>query len=246
MTTARSYFGICLILLAVLFWPSSLSASQGYRVKTSFPAPRLLSPSEELLISDSGTAEFRWSQAYLPRGGFYDFRIYEGTKQVQSTLIFKSRVPSNKTSIQVSADFFIDGKLYAWSVRSVAPRDKSRSNYSIFRVKRRGVLPAGAEPVKNQKSENHGHEKFEMIMVRGVVTLYDFKTPSPWLKIKDETGKEYTAAVDFKVSKINSDGKEVEWGSLKEGAKVEMVYATENASENRPAKLVLHLVTVLS
>ncbi len=125
-----------LSLFVGLFLSSPASASVTHRVRTEPPPPRLLLPNEELSILNGEPAEFRWSQdLYLRSGGFYDFRIYEGSKQVQSTLIFKSRVPSNKHSIQVSADFFRDGKLYAWSIRSVTPHGKSRSNYSVFRVK---------------------------------------------------------------------------------------------------------------
>lgn len=132
----RSHLSAYLVLMA-LFWPSSLLASQAHRIKTTFPPPRLLSPSEELIILDNRPAEFRWSPIYLPSGGFYDFRIYEGTQLVQSTLIFESRVPPNKNSIQVSADLFVDGKMYAWSVRSTTSRGKSRSNHSIFKIGKR-------------------------------------------------------------------------------------------------------------
>lgn len=125
-----------LILFIFFLFSVPVSASVSHRIRTEPPPPRLLLPNEELLVRDNEPAEFRWSQdPSLPSGGFYDFRIYEGSKQVQSTLIFKSRVPLNKHSIQVSADSFRDGKLYAWSMRSVTPHGKSRSNYSVFRVK---------------------------------------------------------------------------------------------------------------
>lgn len=107
-------------------------------------------------------------------------------------------------------------------------------------------FPAGAEVEQGMGSENHGHKKFEMMLARGVISSYDFESDAPWLKIKDETGKEWTVAVDPKASKIINNGKEATWGSLKKGAKVEIVYAAESPSEGGSAKLVLHSVTVLA
>lgn len=135
MSMQRMGFGVCLLLLLTLSNPAPLEASRICRIMLGYPAPRLLSPNEVLRVSKNGMAEFRWRPVYLPYGAYYDFRIYEGTKLVQSTLIFKSRVPLHQDSIQVSANLFVEGKLYAWSVRSATPFTKSASSYSMFTVK---------------------------------------------------------------------------------------------------------------
>lgn len=108
------------------------------------------------------------------------------------------------------------------------------------------LFPAEAKAEQSLGSKNHGHEKFEMMSTRGVISSYDLESAASWLKIKDETGKEWTVAVDLKVSKIRNSGKEVMWTSLQRGDKVEIVYAAESSSGGGNAKLVLHSLTVLA
>ena len=105
---------------------------------------------------------------------------------------------------------------------------------------------AGAKAEQSFGNQNHGHEKFEMMSAKGVISSYDLEGDAPWLKIKNETGKEWTVAVDLKVSRISNNGKEALWSSLQNGDKVEIAYAAESASGGGIAKLVLHSLTVLA
>ncbi|MFQ5952502.1 MAG: hypothetical protein ACE5JK_03750 [Candidatus Omnitrophota bacterium] len=102
------------------------------------PAPRLLAPlTEEVALSGKDKLEFRWS----PHEGsrierkYYDFRLYKGYNMVESTLVFKKRVPAGKYKIYLDLGLFEPGQIYTWSLRQVYRiGGKSRRSFHSFRA----------------------------------------------------------------------------------------------------------------
>jgi hypothetical protein len=102
------------------------------------PEVRLIEPRGGVVdVSGRPYLEFKWSpfEGDRMQRDHYDFRIYAGYQTLESTLIFKTRIPPDIYSIRVRADLFRDGQVYTWTMRQVYTGSvKSRRSYSSFRA----------------------------------------------------------------------------------------------------------------
>jgi hypothetical protein len=102
------------------------------------PDPVLLSPVQESVdLTGKASLEFRWSPHERARGfrRFYDFRLYEGTNEVESTRIYKEEVPPEQHNKSLPTKMFDNGKVYTWTLRQVYDEGrKSRRSYNTFKV----------------------------------------------------------------------------------------------------------------
>ncbi len=119
-----------LCLAVLLFLAGDLHASE--RKAGSMPAPRLIAPFDDTEIQGE-SLEFSWD-AQGDRPEYYDFRLYKGHETLEAGMILKEKVPPAQKSFSVKSDTFEAGQTYAWSVRTVGTRGKSRSNHSVFKV----------------------------------------------------------------------------------------------------------------
>ncbi len=119
-----------LVLMCLLAFAAA-PAEATQRRMGELPAPRLLEPSDRAKLGKDGIL-FRWTNEGGDRN-FYDFRLYKGTRTVESGLILKEQLPRGHAWIKVPAEKFESGGTYSWSVKQVGSR-KSRSNYSVFTI----------------------------------------------------------------------------------------------------------------
>jgi hypothetical protein len=132
-----------LVLVAIIFifilTASTSEAFRNCRMSLGYvPNPRIITPSsDKVQLSGKKEMQFKWS----PHEGdrfqrkYYDFRLYKGYDMLESTLIFKDRVPAGEHELQVKTDLFKNGEVYTWSLRQVY-RGSSKSQRSVwsFRV----------------------------------------------------------------------------------------------------------------
>ena len=109
------------------------------------PRPRLLSPvAETVVMTGKDALEFRWNphESMPPGRKYYDFRLYRGYRMVESTLIFKERIPGDHYSITLASDRFTRGQTYTWSLRMVYPSiGKSSRSTQTFKCVITPVIP---------------------------------------------------------------------------------------------------------
>ena len=108
------------------------------RQMQNVPAPRLILPASDKVVVEKGQpVVFKWSphEAMFAGGRYYDFRLYEGYNMVQSSLIFKKRLPGNVRQYHMEGKFFKDGQVYTWSLRQgYSAIGKSNRSIQSFRV----------------------------------------------------------------------------------------------------------------
>jgi hypothetical protein len=130
----KKWIGIIAVFAAL----TAVFASPAYagRKAGDPPAPKLTVPGDFVDLTGKNALEFRWTDAGGQTGPFvFDFRLYKGNQTVESGLILKKEISARESSVSIDASQFEDGQTYAWSMRTVGLR-KSRSNYSIFKVKK--------------------------------------------------------------------------------------------------------------
>ena len=126
---------LAVFLLALTVGVTCGDAFAGERRLGALPAPEIMSPTENTVVSADGL-EFRWSMGVRP--DYTDFRLYKGTETIEKNLILKERVGNGKSVFVVPASTFENGATYAWAIRLVGLQ-KGRSVYALFTVKRGGT-----------------------------------------------------------------------------------------------------------
>jgi hypothetical protein len=142
MTMKKSVLAGLFVFLAIgaLSGPAESLETRGRKPA----APILVEPGDNADLTGRSTVRFRWS----PEGGpgsydHADFRLYKGHQTVEKGLILQKNVPSGDNFIEVDGALFTDGETYAWSVKQVGGRTKSRSAFAVFKaIKRDALAPA--------------------------------------------------------------------------------------------------------
>lgn len=102
------------------------------------PPPVLLQPkSENVDLTDKEFLEFKWSPHEGASGfrDYYDFRIYNGYKTVEETLLFKEKLAPDTYQYNIKADRFQDGAVYTWTMRQLyTDGRKSAESHNSFKV----------------------------------------------------------------------------------------------------------------
>jgi len=137
---------LAILFIGMMVFPTNLIAAgpaimraRETRASQHIPEPDLKRPTSELVTLSGDTLEFAWSHhkgsTYDLR--YYDFRLYRGIKMVEKNLIFKRKIATNLSSIELGSDMFDSGQMYTWSLRQVYSRNrKSKRGYQSFRVEK--------------------------------------------------------------------------------------------------------------
>ncbi|NQT90865.1 MAG: hypothetical protein HQ558_06385 [Candidatus Omnitrophica bacterium] len=135
---------ILLLLMIIMLFPAWALAGSGVFYESAFggyvPAPRIIKPaSEEVDLTGKKTLEFKWSrhEGSSVYRKYYDFRLYDGYKMVESTLILKKRVDPSLDHVDLDAALFKTGNVYTWGLRQVYRGNKSRQVHYPFKVIRK-------------------------------------------------------------------------------------------------------------
>lgn len=127
-----------LFLLLFTASPSSgISILDEQIAMNNIPQPRLIEPvSDTADLSGKKELVFKWSphEGDVSRRKYYDFRLYNGYKTFESTLILKRQVSRNEHETAVSTDVFKLGNIYTWTLRQKYRTGKSQRSTISFKV----------------------------------------------------------------------------------------------------------------
>ncbi len=136
--------GIVIAAICILITPCAARAGSiagRYGFDDYAPQVRLIHPVQETVeLSDRDGALFIWSRIEGNRfeRQYYDFRIYKGYDMIESTLIFKTRIPPDQDRVLIGSGIFKESGTYTWSVRQrYYGMAKSRRSYASFKVIKR-------------------------------------------------------------------------------------------------------------
>ena len=134
-------FGLVVFIVGVLAVLGVYAQSMGIgsrRMADYVPKPVLVYPvTDKVVLTGKSALEFKWSphEGRLFGRRCYDFRLYRGYDMVESTLIFKTKVPGARHMLDVNSDLFENSHVYTWSLRQVyRGTGKSRRSFQSFRV----------------------------------------------------------------------------------------------------------------
>ena len=129
---------ICFVLISIL--PArTLAQHRVIGVGAYVPQPKLISPvGENVDLRGKSSLEFIWSPHESRSVGgrrYFDFRIYKGYQMLESTLVFKEKVPGSRYKADVNSNIFENGQIYTWSLRQgYKTMGKSRRSSNSFMV----------------------------------------------------------------------------------------------------------------
>ena len=130
------------VLLFLLVLSTTAEGIGGYleREGDHTPRPVLIAPTTETvtLTGEKGLV-FKWSPHEGGRGmrEYYDFRLYKGYETLEKTLILKEKVDPRTYEFRISADKFVDGEIYTWSLRQaydgMHKSDRSIASFMVIK-----------------------------------------------------------------------------------------------------------------
>ncbi|MBP7056549.1 MAG: hypothetical protein KBB52_06835 [Candidatus Omnitrophica bacterium] len=102
------------------------------------PQVRLISPVGVTVRVNSGEGilfKWSWMEGNRLERQYYDFRIYKGYDMLESTLIYKARIPPDTDRVMIESGIFGEDGIYTWCVRQrYYGLARSRRSYASFKV----------------------------------------------------------------------------------------------------------------